>query len=818
MKSSCTSRVSYSLSDHKPVSSHFSILFSSFKYPIPQQNHASVSKHRLLLYRSSMAAKAQLLCLTLFLLLASLHGDTLQTYIVQLHPQGKTNSLYPTRLHWHLSFLQQTVSAQEDAFSRLLYSYHSAMEGFAAQLSETELQSLRSLPDVIAIRPDRQLQVHTTYSYKFLGLGSAGDGAWKQAGFGRGTIIGVLDTGIWPESPSFDDQGMPSVPKKWKGICQEGQNFSSLNCNRKLIGARFFIKGHRVASASPSANMIQEYVSSRDSSGHGTHTSSTAGGVSVPMASVLGNGAGEARGMAPAAHIAVYKVCWFNGCYSSDILAAMDVAIRDGVDVLSLSLGGFPLPLSDDSIAIGSFRAIQHGISVICAAGNNGPIQSSVANIAPWIATVGASTLDRRFPAVVRIGTGELLYGESMFPGNLIPGSGEELKLVYVTAGNRGSEFCLKGSLQRSEVRGKMVVCDRGVNGRAEKGEVVKEAGGAGMILANTEINLEEDSVDAHVLPATLIGYAEAVRLKAYIKSTRSPRARIIFGGTEIGRSRAPAVAQFSARGPNLYDPSILKPDVIAPGVNIIAAWPQNLGPTSLPEDSRRVNFNVMSGTSMACPHVSGIAALIHSAHPEWSPAAIKSALMTTANANDHMGKPIMDGNKLASSFAIGAGHVNAQRAINPGLVYDIRPDEYITHLCTLGYTRSEIFTITHSNVSCNEILLVNKGFSLNYPSISVLLKQGTRRKMITRRLTNVGSPNSVYSVEVKAPEGLKVMVKPQRLVFKQINQSLSYQIWFISRMRSGTKKTNFAEGHLTWVHSQNNFYRVRSPVSVTWK
>uniref|UniRef100_A0A166JE36 PA domain-containing protein n=1 Tax=Daucus carota subsp. sativus TaxID=79200 RepID=A0A166JE36_DAUCS len=149
-----------------------------------------------------------------------------------------------------------------------------------------------------------------------------------------------------------------------------------------------------------------------------------------------------------------------------------------------------------------------------------------------------------------------------------------------------------------------MVVCDRGINGRAEKGQVVKEAGGAAMILANTEINYDEDSVDVHVLPATLIGFTESVQLKKYISSTRKPRAKIIFGGTSIGKSRAPAVAQFSSRGPSFMDPSILKPDMIAPGVNIISAWPQNLGPAGIPEDSRRVNFTIMSGTSMACPHV----------------------------------------------------------------------------------------------------------------------------------------------------------------------------------------------------------------------
>lgn len=692
------------------------------------------------------------------------------------------------------------------------------MEGFAARLSELELESLRNFRDVIAIRPDRRLDTHTTYSYKFLGLNPTSLGAWFKSGFGRGSIIGVLDTGIWPESPSFDDSLMPPAPRKWRGVCQEGQNFTTSNCNNKIIGARFFSKGHSVASSSPTPNTVIEYASARDSHGHGTHTSSTAGGARVPMASVLGNGAGVARGIAPGAHIAVYKVCWFSGCYSSDVLAAMDAAIRDGVDILSLSLGGFPLPLYEDSIAIGSFRAMEHGISVICAAGNNGPIQNSVANEAPWISTIGASTLDRRFPAIVRMGNGKMLYGESMYPGKRIPSYEKELDLIYVTGGEMGSEFCLSGSLPKAKVRGKMVVCDRGVNGRAEKGQAVKEAGGAAMVLANTAINLDEDSVDVHVLPATLIGFDESVELKSYMNSTRKPRARILFGGTQVGKSRAPAVAQFSSRGPSFSNPSILKPDVIAPGVNIIAAWPQNLGPTGLPGDSRRVNFTVMSGTSMACPHVSGIAALVHSAHPKWSAAAVKSAIMTTADVNDHFGKPIMDGDKPAGVFATGAGQVNPEKAVNPGLIYDIQPDEYVTHLCTLGYTSPEIFTITHRNVSCHGILQKNRGFSLNYPSVSVIFKRGVVRKMIKRRLTNVGSPNSIYSVEVVAPEGVEVRIKPRRLVFRHVNQSLSYIALFIPRNRTRTDTTNFAQGHLTWVESNNGLNRVRSPVSVTWE
>ncbi|MCI03030.1 subtilisin-like protease SDD1-like [Trifolium medium] len=213
-----------------------------------------------------------------------------------------------------------------------------------------------------------------------------------------------------------------------------------------------------------------------------------------------------------------------------------------------------------------------------------------------------------------------------------------------------------------------------------------------------------------------------------------------------------------------------------------------------------------MSGTSMSCPHASGIAALIRSAHKKWSPAAIKSAMMTTADVIDHTGRPILDEDKPATSFAMGAGNVNPKRALNPGLIYDIKPDDYVNHLCSIGYTKSEIFSVTHRNVSCHAIMQMNRGFSLNYPSILVIFTDGMRRKMFSRRVTNVGSPNSIYSVKVMAPQGVKVIVKPKKLVFKQINQSLSYRVWFISRKRvkKGDDSMNFAEGHLTWIHSQN--------------
>ncbi|KAK1267112.1 Subtilisin-like protease SDD1 [Acorus gramineus] len=719
----------------------------------------------------------------------------------------------------HLDFIDRARIVGASS-SRLLYSYHSAIEGFAARLSEAEAEALRGVHGVIAVRPDRRLEIHTTYSYRFLGLGFGPTGTWERSGFGKGAIIGVLDTGVWPESPSFDDLRMPPAPARWRGVCEEGQGFDASMCNNKLIGARFYMKGHRASSdALPGGPPETEYVSARDSHGHGTHTSSTAAGAAVRSASVLGMARGEARGTAPGAHVAAYKVCWYNGCYSSDILAGIDDAIRDGVDVLSLSLGGFPIPLFEDSIAIGGFRATERGITVVCAAGNNGPIASSVSNEAPWVTTVGAGTLDRRFPAIVRLGNGEVLYGESMYPGNET--STGEIELAYDTSGDAGSEFCFRGALSKSKVGGKMVLCDRGSNGRAEKGEAVREAGGAAMILANAEINGEEDSVDVHVLPATLVGYAESVRLKRYVNATARPTARIEFRGTVIGgrAARAPAVALFSSRGPSVTNPSVLKPDVIAPGVNIIAAWPGNLAPTGLPEDRRRSGFSVLSGTSMACPHVSGIAALIRSAHPNWSPAAIRSAIMTTSKTTNHRGRAITDGSTKAGVFAMGAGHVDPTRAVDPGLVYDIRTDDYVAHLCTLGYTKAQVFSITHRNVSCPRLLAQDKHFSLNYPSVSVAFARGKAKRVVVvhRRVTNVGLANSTYVVKVSSPDGVRVRVDPERLVFDGLGQMKSYRVYFENMRGLGKVKTWHAEGELVWVHEKVKKYRVRSPVSVTW-
>ncbi|VAI37061.1 unnamed protein product [Triticum turgidum subsp. durum] len=344
-------------------------------------------------------------------------------------------------------------------------------------------------------------------------------------------IVGVLDTGVWPERPSYDDAGFGPVPAGWKGKCEGGSDFNSSACNRKLIGARYFLAGYE-ASKGP-VDTSKESRSPRDNDGHGTHTSSTAAGSAVRGADLLGYASGTAKGMAPRARVATYKVCWVGGCFSSDILKGMEVAVADGVDVLSLSLGGGTSDYYRDSIAVGAYSAMERGIFVSCSAGNAGPGAASLTNGAPWITTVGAGTLDRDFPAYVTLGNGNKYNGVSLYNGKQLPTT----PVPFIYAGNASNSsmgaLCMTGTLIPAKVAGKIVLCDRGTNARVQKGFVVRDAGGAGMVLANTAANGEELVADAHILPGAGVGERAGNAMRTYASSDPKPTANIVFAGTK---------------------------------------------------------------------------------------------------------------------------------------------------------------------------------------------------------------------------------------------------------------------------------------------
>ncbi|KAJ6348074.1 hypothetical protein OIU76_004536 [Salix suchowensis] len=659
-------------------------------------------------------------------------------------------------------------------------------------------------------------QLHTTHTPAFLGL-SESSGLWQNSGYGDGVIIGVLDTGIWPEHCSLSDSGLSDVPSNWKGICETGPDFPASSCNKKLIGARAFNKGY-ISHRGRLIDESKESASPRDTEGHGTHTSTTAAGSSVHNASLFEYASGEARGMASKARIAAYKICWSSGCYDSDILAAMDQAIYDGVHVISLSVGanGHAPQYDHDSIAIGAFSASQHGIVVSCSAGNSGPDPYTAVNIAPWILTVGASTIDREFPADVVLGNGWVFNGVSLYSGDPLV----DLKLPLVYAGDVGNRFCYVGSISPSEVQGKIVVCDRGGNARVEKGAAVKLAGGLGMILANTADSGEELIADSHLLPATEVGEIAANKIREYVKLSQYPTATINFRGTIIGTSpAAPKVAAFSSRGPNYLTPEILKPDVIAPGVNILAGWTGFVGPTDLEIDPRRVEFNIISGTSMSCPHVSGIVALLRKAYPDWSPAAIKSALMTTAHNLDNSGKNIKDlaSGEESTPFIHGAGHVDPNSALNPGLVYDMDTSDYIAFLCAIGYDSKRIAVFVREPPR-SDICSGKEGSpgNLNYPSFSVVFQSYSDVVTYRRTVKNVGnSLDAVYEVKVNAPANVEINVSPSRLVFSAENKTMSYEITFSSASLGWSSIHSAAFGSIEW---SNGIHGVRSPIAVKWR
>ncbi|KAK9984480.1 hypothetical protein SO802_034005 [Lithocarpus litseifolius] len=494
----------------------------------------------------------------------------------------------------HHSMLVSVLGSASTAKDSLLYSYGKSFNGFAAKLTDEEVEKFSEMEGVISVLANHRLNLHTTRSWDFMGFPSKGKVGSPQEG---DVIIGLLDTGIWPESDSFNDEGLGSPPSKWKGKCQ-GANFT---CNNKIIEAHYY--------NSEGDHDITDIKSPRDFEDHGTHTSSTAAGWEVDGASYFGLAEGTARGGVPGARIAMYKVYWLSGCYSADILAAFDDAIADGVDIISVSIGfdGFS-PYFEDPLAIGSFHAMKNGILTSASAGNSGPFPFSVANHAPWILTVAASTIDRKFVAQVVLGNGQAFTGLFVNSFNL---NGTSIPLIWggdaandsAGADSDISRGCFYGALNSYKVQGKIVFCEGAVNG-------------AGILLANGVGTIMADS-----------SFTDFAFSFPFLIAT-------ILVGETWKDVMAPYVVSFSSKGPNPIALDILKPDVTAPGVDILAAWSPVAPPSVDQDDTRSVKFNIISKTSMSCPHTSGAAAYVKAAHPNWSPAAIKSALMTTASIN----------------------------------------------------------------------------------------------------------------------------------------------------------------------------------------
>ncbi|XP_057794888.1 CO(2)-response secreted protease-like [Salvia miltiorrhiza] len=701
----------------------------------------------------------------------------------------------------------------------VIQTYSNGFSGFAARLTEQEAKSIAEREGVISVFPDPLLQLHTTRSWDFLKYQTdlkIDSAPTSSSSPGDDTIVGILDTGIWPESESFIDTEMGPIPSRWKGKCMEGQNFTSSNCNKKIIGARYYGDDDEdeESGTSPSGTP-------RDASGHGTHVSSTVAGMAVSGASYYGLAAGNAAGGSPRSRIAMYRVCLASGgCLGSAILKAFDDAVADGVDVLSLSLGGSPgAPDFDtDPIAIGAFHAVEKGIVVVCSAGNSGPYSSSVVNVAPWILTVAATTIDRDFEARILLGGNKIIKGGGINFSSLNKTSvypltdGLSAKSASTSFSEDDARNCIPGSLEEAKVKGKIVLCENGDKEYLVKEKFSSIRGAVGMIVADND--LRQVASKYGVSPISAVTKADGAQILSYINSTSNPVATILPTEVIPDYKPAPVVGYFSSRGPAFGIRNLIKPDIAAPGVSILAAWPSHDTREALPGKDPPV-FDILSGTSMACPHVSGLAANVKSQHPTWTESAIRSAIMTTAIQTNNLHAPITtnDGS-IATPYDIGAGEISVAGPLQPGLVYETESIDYLLFLCNMGYDTAVIKRIASSlpsNFSCSGSAKADSISNMNYPSIAISDLTANANKTVTRRVTNVGEEDSTYSCVVEAPASLDVQVVPDKLQFTKSVNKLSFQVTF--KMAANSKEDLF--GSITW---SNEKYKVRSPFVVSNK
>ncbi|XP_044510684.1 subtilisin-like protease SBT3 [Mangifera indica] len=744
---------------------------------------------------------------SLILILHLISASEPDNYIVYMDLSAMPKA-FSAQHHWYSATLQSvstTVRVDTNnrssilSSSKLLYSYSHVINGFSASLTPAELEVLKTSPGYISSVRDLPVKLDTTHSSQFIGLTSK-SGLWPESKYGQDVIIGVIDTGVWPESESFNDRAMTEIPSRWKGECETGTQFNSSLCNKKLIGARFFNRG--LIAHYP--NITISMNSTRDTDGHGTHTSSTAAGSPVEGASYFDYAAGTATGMAPQARVAMYKAIWDGGGVISDIIAAIDQAIIDGVDVLSMSLGLDGLALYEDPLAIATFAAIEKNIFVSTSAGNRGPFFKSLHNGIPWVLTVAAGTMDREFGAILTLGSGVQIKGSSLYPRNVL----SQVPIVFM-------DDCLNLN-ELKKVGIKIVVCQDKNDSLSDQVENIRNAKVAAGVFISDSDDLEFFLQTS--FPAIFMNPKNADIIINYIKSNSDPKASIEFQKTDLGVKPAPLVTSYSSRGPSPSCPLVLKPDIMAPGDLVLAAWPDKTPVTVVNSELLFSKFNLLSGTSMACPHAAGIAALLKGVHPEWSPAAIRSAIMTTSDSIDNTNTPIKDAafhNEPASPLAMGAGQINPNNALDPGLIYDATLEEYVSLLCALNFTMKQIQTITRSsstNCSVSSLDINYPSFIAFYPGNDSKSGQKSTVQEFKRTVTNVGEGISTYSATVITTKGFKVNVIPDKLVFKEKYEKQSFKL-IIEGPTQMEDVVNF--GYLLWADIVGK-HLVKSPIVVT--
>jgi subtilisin family serine protease len=588
------------------------------------------------------------------------------TGAVKLDPQSPASKAYLQYLAGKQSAVLTAVSTALGHTATPTYSYSYAYNGFALTLTAAEADVVSKLTGVSAVRKDYIRYVQSDAGPAWIGAPGVWNGSSTGAfGATKGekVVVGVIDTGINHDHPSFADVGGDSYNHQnprghFYGLCDPvtGKPF----CNDKLIGVWDF------TGTGP-----------LDDNQHGSHTASTAAGnvldasLRAPTITVTR----KISGVAPHANLITYKACIEVGCVGASLTAAIDQATADAVDVINYSIGGGPSDPWGDSDSEAFLSAREAGIFVSASAGNDGPRPETVGSPAnsPWLLSVGASTHNRAFVNALTSMSGGGSAAPANIGGRSVTAGYGPAKIVY--AGDYGFPLCGDGPAAPTgeaainpfppgTFDGEIVVCDRGTYGRVEKASNVAEGGAGGFVLANDQASGGSLVGDAYAIPGLGISYTDGVTLKAWLASGTGHTASIAGTTADTAASNGDVMASFSSRGPNKPLPGVIKPDITAPGVDILAAV-NTTNPTSPPE------FGVLSGTSMSSPHMAGTAALMRALHGNWTPAEIQSALVSTGKA---AGVRKEDGVKAADAFDMGGGRVDLTKAGQAGLTLDIDP------------------------------------------------------------------------------------------------------------------------------------------------
>ena len=637
-------------------------------------------------------AKAKALAGKLYLVffeeepLATYRGDLpgLEATSPQARGEAKLDAKSPASRAYldHLDRQQaRHIAAIEGRLARniqVTFRYKAVSNGIATALSPTEAQKIRQLPGVTRVVRDRVELLDTDRGPSWIGAPDIWDGS-ATSGLpgtkGDGVIVGVIDSGVNMDHPSFADVGgdghnhtNPFGPGTYVGWCDPGNpdHDPSYVCNDKLIGAWDYSD----AWCAVNTDVCSETDGPEDNDGHGSHTASTAAG------NVLNSPA--ISGVAPHANLITYDACVddfeeLGLCPFATTTAARDQAALDGVDVTNYSIGGGSDPWGDDSDAQ-FLNLVYAGVYPAASAGNSGPGPNTVGHLGPWMSTTAASTHDRETVENNLINMSGGTNPPANMDGASMTGGYGPASIVYAKDFDDGdpdprnpSEQCLIPFPANTWTNGEIVLCDRGTIARVAKCANVAAGGAAGCVLANANAGQGDPVADPHVIPAIHVDDTDGTSLRNWLGTGAGHMATITAGSVVVDPAAADIMASFSSRGPNSsFD--VLKPDLTGPGVNILAAVATD-GVFPPPE------FGTLSGTSMSSPHNAGAGALLTALYPDWSSSAIKSALMTTADTTVHVQAGV--GLTDADPFDRGAGRLDLTKAAMVGLVFDETVENY---------------------------------------------------------------------------------------------------------------------------------------------